>query len=85
MRHFAYPYGRSSPAAAQFVRRFYETAAVQGFAKIPYARLDPGDLPRIPVSVSDGFWFFRLRLSGLPVSSPREGQRRSAGVEWGGR
>jgi len=73
VRHFAYPYGRGSAGAREVVARFYETATVQGFLKIAFARLDPTHLPRVPVSTSDGFWFFRLRLSALPSRPRRHG------------
>lgn len=61
--HFCYPYGPTSAAARAVVAGYYDTAVVQGFARLDATVFDPLDLPRIPVSQSDGYWLFRLKLS----------------------
>jgi peptidoglycan/xylan/chitin deacetylase (PgdA/CDA1 family) len=60
--HFAYPWGRTSPAARAVVVRTYRTAAVGGSRKNPYGRIDARALLRIPIQRSDGRTFFRLKL-----------------------
>jgi len=70
-RHFAYPFGRVSPAARALVDRTYDTAVVGGSARNLSAALSLKELYRMPVSASDGYWLFRLRLSTLPGRPPR--------------
>jgi peptidoglycan/xylan/chitin deacetylase (PgdA/CDA1 family) len=72
-RHFCYPFGRASAVARAVVARHYDTAVVQGFARIDRAAMDPFDLPRIPITQSDGYWLFRLKLALAdypPLGSP---------------
>ncbi|MGH2403386.1 MAG: polysaccharide deacetylase family protein [bacterium] len=64
-RHFAYPYGRTSPAAARIVAKCYDTAVIIGSARNAYGAIDLRALHRVPVSARDGYWFFRLKLPAL--------------------
>ncbi|MDH4116996.1 MAG: polysaccharide deacetylase family protein [Acidimicrobiia bacterium] len=60
-RHFTYPWAYWSPAADTVVRDAYESATVggcQGIAKAPVHAL-----PRLPVQLSDGWAFFRPRVT----------------------
>lgn len=61
-RHFAYPWGRSSPTTRDAVARRYRTAAAAGVQKNPYDALDLMRLRRVPIQRSDGRLFFRLKL-----------------------
>lgn len=65
VRHFAYPFSRTSPAAQALVPNYYHTAVVGGSVKNPFPELNLYALQRVPVSQSDGFWLFRLRLATL--------------------
>jgi len=60
--HFAYPWGHTSEAARRVVGRVYQTAAVGGSRKNPYATIDLTSLLRVPIQRSDARWFFRLKL-----------------------
>ncbi len=61
--HFAYPWGYWSPQAAALVDARYRTAAVAGSPR-PRTRLEPHQLHRYPIQLSDGFRFFPSRLEG---------------------
>lgn len=60
--HFAYPWGRVSHAAKDYVDRSYQTAAVGGTCKNPYGNIDLHTLRRVPIQRSDGRLFFQLKL-----------------------
>ena len=62
-RHFAYPWGYWSEAAAPLVVERYESAVVGGTPRPP-ANPSPHQLHRYPVQLSDGIDFFRARLEG---------------------
>lgn len=61
--HFAYPWGYWSEAGESAVRERYRSAVLGGSPK-PTPSPDPLRLHRYPVQLSDGFRFFRSRLSG---------------------
>jgi len=71
-KHFAYPFGRWSADAHAVVAAWYETVALSGPGKNPYATLDRSWLWRYPVTQSDGYWLFRTRVRALP---PRRRER----------
>jgi peptidoglycan/xylan/chitin deacetylase (PgdA/CDA1 family) len=62
-RHFAYPYGFWSESADGAVRRRYDTAVLGGSPR-PDVAPDPHLIHRYPVQLSDGFTFFKRRMSG---------------------
>ncbi|HEU4894610.1 MAG TPA: polysaccharide deacetylase family protein [Acidimicrobiia bacterium] len=62
-RHFAYPYGFWSATADELVRGRYETAVLGG-SPSPSAHPDAHLLHRYPVQLSDGFTWFKQRMSG---------------------
>lgn len=64
-RHFAYPNGRTSPAAGRLVAGAYETAVVIGSARNAHGAIDLHALRRVPVSAHEGLWFFRMKLPAL--------------------
>ena len=64
-RHFAYPFGRTSPDADRVVASAYDTAVVVGSAKNTFGGINLHALRRVPVARSDGFWFFRVKLLTL--------------------
>ncbi len=78
-RHFAYPYGRTSPAAGRIVAQFYDTAVIIGSARNAYGALDVRALRRVPVSSRDGYWFFRLKLPALDAHTSPGFARVSSG------
>lgn len=61
-RHFAYPWGKMTPAVRATVAESFATAVRGGCRKNPFGGLDPMGLWRTPIQQSDGFWFFRLKL-----------------------
>jgi hypothetical protein len=63
-RHFAYPWGVSSPIADREARRHFESAAV-GWGKNRAGRFSVYRLSRNPVLRSDGRLFFRAKVGGL--------------------
>jgi len=62
-RHFAYPYGFWSESADASVRQRYDTAVLGGNPR-PDVAPDPHLIHRYPVQLSDGFTFFKRRMSG---------------------
>jgi peptidoglycan/xylan/chitin deacetylase (PgdA/CDA1 family) len=66
-RHFAYPWGRWTPAVHAVAAARYATVALGGRGKNPYAALSLSGLWRYPVVRTDRYWFFRVRLATLPA------------------
>lgn len=71
-RHFAYPWGRSSPQTERLVAARYATVTMGGPRKNAYVELDLSKLWRYPVLRTDGFWLFRatkrlLVTGGAPL------------------
>ena len=60
--HFAYPWGRVTPAVKRAVAQRFRTAVVGGAGKNVGPALDLLALWRQPVQQSDGFWLFRQKL-----------------------
>ncbi|MGH2454482.1 MAG: polysaccharide deacetylase family protein [bacterium] len=89
-RHFAYPWGRSSPTSQAAVARRYRTAAVAGVQKNPYDALDLMALRRVPIQRSDGRLFFRLKLGSYLVgeewlrrrADERNARRSASAAVW---
>ncbi len=64
-RHFCYPYGYWAPEADRLVRARYETATLGAGAPVT-PDTDPYLIPRIPVQLSDGHFFFVRKMeSGM--------------------
>ncbi len=85
-RHFAYPWGRSSPATERIVAARYATVALGGPGKNSYVDLDLSRLWRYPVLRTDGFWLFRTRMTLLAAgSTPPEHRRMRGAAEAGSR
>ncbi len=62
--HFAFPWGKASPAAERVARRWFATAALEAW-KTNRSRADrPHRLGRTPVMRSDGGFFFRAKARG---------------------
>ncbi len=71
---FAYPWGYWSAAAEDPVRTRYRSAVLGGGAPVT-AATDEYLVNRIPVQLSDGFWFFQRRLTGGLVWEDRTRRR----------
>ncbi len=64
-KHFAYPRGKWNRHVDSIVSEYYETRALTGEGwRIRPKSAESLCLPRIPVSRSDGFEFFRLKANG---------------------
>jgi hypothetical protein len=63
-RHFAYPWGVSSPAAERVARRLFDSAALL-WGTNRGRQIDPHRLGRIPVLRSDHQIFFRAKTRGF--------------------
>jgi peptidoglycan/xylan/chitin deacetylase (PgdA/CDA1 family) len=63
-RHFAYPWGVGSHAAAAISRRLFETAALDAWRTNRWGAIDPHRLGRTPILRSDGTAFFRMKVRG---------------------
>jgi hypothetical protein len=63
-RHFAYPWGVSSPAADRVARRLFDSAALR-WGTNRGSHVDPHRLSRTPVLRSDRQIFFRAKTRGL--------------------
>ncbi len=62
--HFAFPWGKASPAAERTARRRFATAAVEAWKTNRAGRIDPHRLGRTPIMRSDGGFFFRAKARG---------------------
>lgn len=62
--HFAYPHAVGSASAEAIVRRYYDSAAVAGWAKNHHEAFDPYRIMRIPITRLDGKVFFRAKIDG---------------------
>ncbi|HEX5938641.1 MAG TPA: glycosyltransferase [Actinomycetota bacterium] len=62
--HFAYPWGKASPAAERVARRTFATAAIGGWQTNEAGQIDPHRLGRTPVLRSDAGIFFRAKARG---------------------
>lgn len=62
--HFAFPWGKASPAAEQAARRRFATAALEAWRTNRGGRIDRHRLGRTPVFRSDGGLFFRAKARG---------------------
>jgi peptidoglycan/xylan/chitin deacetylase (PgdA/CDA1 family) len=62
--HFAFPWGKASPAAERAARRRFATAALEAWKTNRGGRIDPHRLGRTPVMRSDGGFFFRAKARG---------------------
>jgi glycosyltransferase involved in cell wall biosynthesis/peptidoglycan/xylan/chitin deacetylase (PgdA/CDA1 family)/ribosomal protein S18 acetylase RimI-like enzyme len=63
-RHFAYPWGKASPAAERAARATFDTAALDAWRTNRAQRTDPHRLGRVPVLRSDAPLFFRAKVAG---------------------
>ena len=63
-RHFAYPWGVSSPTAEEAARGLFDTAALR-WGTNRGGRIDRYRLGRTPVLRSDGDLFFRAKINGV--------------------
>lgn len=61
-RHFAYPWGRVTPAVRRVVGEYFKTAVRGGCGKNPFGTLDLLALWRRPIQQADVAWLFRLKL-----------------------
>ncbi len=63
-RHFAFPWGKASAAAARAARCHFATAALEAWRTNRAGRMDPYRLGRTPVLRSDAGVFFRAKTRG---------------------
>lgn len=61
-QHFAYPWGRVTPAVRRITGQYFRTAVRGGCGKNPFGTFDPLTLWRRPIQQSDVSWLFRLKL-----------------------
>lgn len=62
--HFAFPWGKTSPAADRAGRRHFRTAALDAWRTNRAERVEPHRLGRTPVFRSDSGLFFRAKTRG---------------------
>lgn len=62
--HFAFPWGKTSPAANRAARRHFTSAAMDAWRTNRAGRIDPQRLGRTPVFSSDSGFFFRAKARG---------------------
>jgi len=62
--HFAYPWGKASPAAERAARRHFATAALGAWRTNRAGRMDHHRLGRTPILRSDTGYFFRAKVRG---------------------
>lgn len=63
-RHFAYPWGKASPAAERVARRRFDTAALDAWRTNRAGEIEGHRLGRTPVFRSDSGVFFRAKSRG---------------------
>jgi peptidoglycan/xylan/chitin deacetylase (PgdA/CDA1 family) len=62
--HFAYPWGKASPAAERAAHRHFATAALKAWHTNRVGRTDAYRLGRTPILRSDRGYFFRAKVRG---------------------
>jgi peptidoglycan/xylan/chitin deacetylase (PgdA/CDA1 family) len=81
-RHFAYPWGKTSPGADRAGRRLFDTAALDGWRTNRRGSIDRHRLGRTPILRSDGVTFFRAKVLGM-LDSERYLYRALRRGPWG--
>lgn len=70
-KHFAYPRGAWDEASQVALGDRYQSHALVSGGVVDLARLNPRELPRVPVLRSDGFFWFKQRVWGRLVLEER--------------